>query len=163
MQANPATRLRFISAEHVLDISHREAVIGIRNQRPDQAGLACRQIGRVQFAGYAVNKDAKQWVRVTGETPSAQWLAAQPSSTIGIEVSSPRNALDLVTGGGFRALLPTFIGSTQKGLIKVTPSITELNHDQWLVTHQDDRFVPEVRRTIDRVYKVVRELHKEVS
>ena len=30
--------LRFISADHILDIGHREAIIGIRNKRPEQIG-----------------------------------------------------------------------------------------------------------------------------
>lgn len=160
LKGNSTTRLRFISAEHVLDIAHREAVIGIRNHRPEQIGLACRKVGRVNFAGYARNKKVKPWTRVIGSTPSARWLAAAEVGQ-GIEVTAPRNALDLALAGQARALLPTFIGDNQKGLQRVTAPIAELAHDQWLVTHQDERFVPEVRLTLDRIYGVIKGLHKK--
>ena len=159
LKGNGGTRLRFISAEHVLDIAHREAVIGIRNHRPEQLGLACRKVGRVQFAGYARDKKVKPWAKVVGSTPSARWLAGAGGNQV-LEVTAPRNAMDLAVAGTARALLPTFIGDNQKGLQRVTAPIAELAHDQWLVTHQDERFVPEVRLTLDRIYEVVKGLHK---
>lgn len=158
-----ATRLQFISAEHVLDIAHREAVIGIRNRRPEQRGLACRKIGHVQFAGYAAGKSVKPWVKVAVKTPSAAWLAAQPHGGNAVEVTSPRNALDLACAGVVRAVLPTFVGDAQEGLLRVTPTIPELSHDQWLVTHDEERFQPDVRRVIDRIYDVARALHRSVQ
>lgn len=161
LKGNESTRLLFISAEHVLDIARREAVIGIRNQRPGQNGLACRKIGRVQFAGYAVSENIEPWVRVVGKTPSAVWLAGQTHDTHCMEVTAPRNALDLACAGVARALLPTFIGDAQKKLARVTAPIAGLAHDQWLVTHQDERFRPEVRLTIDRIYELAKTLHKK--
>ncbi len=156
---NDNARLRFISAEHVLDIARREAVIGIRNRRPDQAGLACRRLGHVDFAGYAADTTARHWIRVVGKTPSARWLTALEPDEVAVEVAAPRNALDLAKSGIGQALLPTFIGDTEAGLHRVTPRIADLRHEQWLVTHQDERFVPEVRRTIDNLYKVIRTMH----
>ncbi|MBX2870098.1 MAG: LysR family transcriptional regulator [Acidiferrobacterales bacterium] len=154
-----STRLRFISTEHVLNISHRETVIGIRNHRPEQPTLACRKIGRVHFAGYATTKNVKPWIKVIGKTPSAQWLAEQSTSPEQLEVTSPRNALDIAHTGIARALLPTFIGDRQKGLVRVTSPIAELSHDQWLVTHQDERFRREVRFVIDQIYTLSKSLH----
>lgn len=162
LKGHESARLRFISSEHVLDIAHRETVIGIRNHRPEQNGLACRRIGRVQFAGYAHGKNVKPWVRVVGKTPSALWLAGKPRDALNLEVTAPRNALDLACAGVARALLPTFIGDAQQGLIRVTAPIAELTHDQWLVTHQDERFRPEVRITIDRIYELAKSLHQKL-
>ena len=158
LKNNDSTRLRFISAEHSLDITHRETIIGIRNQRPNQMGLACRKIGKIQFAGYAVSKNIKSWVRVVGTTPSALWLAAQKRDDMAIEATAPRNALDLACAGVARALLPTFIGDAQQGLVQVTAPVQELEHDQWLVTHQDERFRPEVRATIDGIYELLKSM-----
>ncbi len=157
---NSAAQLRFISAEHVLDISRRETVIGIRNSRPEQLGLACKKVGRVKFAGYAADKSVKQWAHVLGNTPSSIWLAQNALDCVLIEVTAPRNALDLAYCGVARALLPTFIGDRQVRLTRVTACIDDLSHDQWLVTHQEERFVPQVRQTIDRIYDVVAKLHK---
>ncbi len=154
------TRLRFIAADHVLDIARREAVIGIRNHRPEQLGLACRRVGQVRFAGYATGARPVLWARVMGKTPSAQWVAAHKEPGDCLEVTTPRNALDLALAGAACVVLPTFVGDRTPGLLQVTPLIDELQHDQWLVTHAQERFIPEVRGTIDRVYTVLRDLHR---
>lgn len=73
-------------------------------------------------------------------------------------MTSPRNALDLALAGTARAVLPTFIGSEINELKQVSALIDELEHEQWLVTHHEDRFVPEVRRVIDRTYAVLKEI-----
>ena len=156
LQGSMPVRLRFISSEDVLNISHREAVIGIRNHRPEDTGLAGRKIGQVRFAVYATDTTVSTWVRVLSNTPSAVWVKENSTSDNVIEITAPYNALDLANAGIARAVLPTFIGNAQPGLTQVTDHIEDLDHDQWLVSHNDDRFLPEVRHVIDRVYAVLR-------
>ncbi|GFE66346.1 LysR family transcriptional regulator [Litoreibacter roseus] len=158
-----AVLIRLISAEEVLDIGRREAVIGIRNQRPHQRGLAGRRVGRVRFAAYARNESVSAWARFTGSTPSADWLKGHVGDSDCIEVTSPRNALDLAVAGAARVVLPTFVGDAQAGLMRVSQTIDALEGEQWLVVHDDDRFSPEVRRTVDRLYKVLQSMHREHS
>lgn len=148
--------LRFIAADHALDISRREAVIGIRNQRPDEIGLAGRRTGTVRFAVYAAHESVSAWARVIGNTPSARWVLEKTRNAPAIEVTSPRNGLDLALAGVARMVLPTFVGDGEPGLHRLSPPVDELDHEQWLVTHHEDRFLPEVRRTIERVYAVMR-------
>ncbi|WP_298934582.1 LysR family transcriptional regulator [uncultured Ruegeria sp.] len=150
-------RLRFISSEDVLKIGHREAAIGIRNHRPEEIGLAGRKIGRVRFAVYAVDESVSTWARVLSNTPSANWLREHSQGHDAIEVTAPQNALDLANAGMARAVLPTFIGNAQRGLKPVSPLIVDLEHDQWLVSHHDDRFLPEVRHVIDRTHAILME------
>lgn len=154
------TSLRFIAADHSLDIAHREAVVGIRNARPDGPGLAGRRVGRVSFAAYAHKGEAKPWIRVSGTTPSARWLDRKTEGCPAIEVTNPRSALDLALVGAGQALLPTFIGDGQSGLVRVSEPIAELDHDQWLVTHHDDRHEPDVRLVIERIARVLIETHR---
>ena len=151
-------RLRFIAANEVLDIGHREALIGIRNQRPRDTALAGRKVGRIRFAVYAANPDVTTWAQVVGETPSAHWVRSKAGAKDTIEVTSPRNALDLALSGNARVVLPTFIGTRFEALRKLSPSIRDLEHDQWLVTHHEDRFLREVRKVIDRTYGILREV-----
>lgn len=148
--------LRFVAANEVLDIGRREALIGVRNRRPEGVGLAGRRIGRVRFAIYATGKNIRTWARVIASTPSAAWVQENSRGAEAIELTDPRNALDLTLLGETRAVLPTFIGSRFKSLIPLSEPLEELDHDQWLVTHHEDRFVPEVRRVIDRVYKALK-------
>lgn len=149
-------RLRFIAAEDIVDIGRREAVIGVRNHRPEGAGLACRKIGRVSFAAYAKDASISTWARVVSTTPSALWVRENSENGDVIEVTAPRNGLDLALAGIARAVLPTFIGNAHPELTAISDRIEELDHDQWMVTHHEDRFLPEVRRIIDRTYEVLR-------
>lgn len=148
-------RLRFISAENTLDIPHREVVIGFRNHRPTEDSLAGRKLSRVEFAPYASAGAPERWIKVLADTQSARWLHRTIGNDAVCEVNAPRNSLDLALAGKGIALLPTFIGDHQKGLQRTGGTIPELAHDQWLVTHQDDRHLPEVRRTIDRLCRVL--------
>lgn len=148
-------RLRFVASENTLDISRREIVIGIRNSRPTEDNLAARKMSRIEFAPYATPNAPERWIRVMANTPSAKWVAKKVGNDAVCEVNAPRNSLDLALQGKGMALLPTFVGEMQKALHKVGPSVPELTHDRWIVTHQDDRHLPEVRRTIDRLYRLL--------
>lgn len=152
----PNIGLRFIAADQRVDIGHREAVVGVRNQRPTEIGLAGRRVGRVDFATYATRDDVTTWAHVMGPTPSARWVQQQPEHAPRIEVTHPRNALDLAHSGAAKVVLPRFIGQKCQGLMQVSEVIDELTHDQWLVSHHEDRFLPEVRVVIDRIYETLR-------
>ena len=151
----PDIRLRFVSAEQTLDIPHREVVIGFRNRRPTEDTLAGRKLLRVEFAPYRAKGAPDRWIKVLADTPSARWLDKTVGNDAICEVNAPRNSLDLALAGKGIALLPTFIGDAQKTLQKTGAAVSELAHDQWIVTHNDDRHLPEVRRVIDRLCKVL--------
>lgn len=143
--------LRFVAADHLLDIHHREIVIGVRNRRPSQIGLAARKVGTVDFAIYGTGDP---WVQVLGQTPSAHWVGNQSGTTI--EVTHASNALDLVRAGVARAVLPTFVGDPIAKLPRQSGPIKELRHDQWVVSHDADRHLPQVRRCIDGIVETLK-------
>lgn len=151
----PDILLRFVAAENILNISRREVVIGVRNSRPTEDGVAARKLSRIEFAPYAKVNAPDRWIKVMSSTPSANWVAKKIGNDAVCEVNAPRNSLDLALMGKGKALLPTFIGDRQKSLEKVGTSVPELAHDRWIAVHQDDRYLPEVRRTIDRLYHVL--------
>ena len=158
-----SVQLHFLSAEEVLDIGRREALIGIRNQRPTGRGLAGRKIGKVKFAIYAADPNVKTWAQVTGTTPSSLWVQARSSGEDRISVTSPRNAVDLAIAGAVRVVLPTFAGDRFRELTRVSQPIADLEHDQWLVTHNEDRFISEARGVIDRTYTILRDVGRRVE
>ncbi len=154
-KAAPEAMLRLISATDHMKINHREAVIGIRNQRPEKTGLACRKVGTVAFAGYATDTAIEGWIRVLSKAPSARWLADQIDIKTVMEANAPRLARDLALQGLGRVILPSFIGERTPGLVRVHPRISELDHEQWLVSHDEDRFIPAVRKVLDATYKAL--------
>lgn len=154
-RASPDAMLRLMSATDYLRINHREAIIGIRNQRPEKGGLAGRRTGIIHFAGYAVDTSVRGWIRVASQAPSARWLAAQQDADIVIEANAPRLAYDLARQGIGKVVLPCFIGDRDPELVKVHSNIADLRHEQWLVCHDEDRFIPAVRRVLDATYEAL--------
>jgi len=148
----PDVRLRFVSSEVVLSLSRREASIAIRNQRPNESGLARRKLGRNEFAVYATAQAPKNWIVPNVDTPSARWAKERVGQDFFQEASLPRLALDLALVGAGQIVLPTFIGDLEKGLERRSDVIAELSHDAWLVVHDDDRHLPEIRRVIERIF-----------
>ncbi|TRD14539.1 LysR family transcriptional regulator [Palleronia caenipelagi] len=149
----PDLRIRLLQREDVLSIPRREAAIGFRSQRPTEGGLAGRQLRRVEFAPYATRDAPDHWIVVRADTPSARWVAEQCGDPTAVETDAPRLALDLVLRGMGRAILPTFIGDAHAELERAGPIVSELGHNQWLVTHDDDRHLAEVRRALVRIYE----------
>ena len=147
--------LRFAADDAVADITRREALIGVRNARPEGGALAVRRVGRVRLAVYARDDTVTRWVRVLGTTPSARWAARMDAAPGDLEVTHPRSALDLAQSGVARALLPMFVGDAEPTLHRVSPVVEDLDHDQWLVAHHEDRHIPEVRRTLDRMHTLL--------
>ena len=147
----PDLRVRLLQGEEVLSIPRREAAIGFRNTRPDTAGLAARKLRPVEFAPYARPDAPQRWIVVRAQTPSARWVAERCGDAVSAEVDTPRLALDLALRGMGQVLLPTFIGDAHLELERVGAKVEDLSHDQWLVTHDDDRALPEIRRALDRI------------
>ncbi|MEZ9579797.1 MULTISPECIES: LysR family transcriptional regulator [unclassified Vibrio] len=148
--------IRFISTEKILNISHREVVIGIRNIRPTDESLVCRKLKRVEFAPYSTKDSPEIWIKVLSDTPSGRWLDRFVGYNSICEVSEPRNSLDLALQNKGIALLPTFIGDAQRQLHRIGNIIDELGHDQWLVTHHEDRYLPEVKTLISTLGEALR-------
>ena len=137
--------------EAIRSIARREITIGFRNARPTETGLAGRKLNKVQFATYAKANAPERWIRIAAETPSARYVAERAGTSIACDVSNPRLALDLALAGVGQAVLPTFVGDAHRALQRRDGPIEELTHASWLVTHADDRNLPEVRRVLDRI------------
>lgn len=150
-QPDDPFRIALISAEHRLDIARREAVIGLRNQKPTGPSLAVRKLGHCSFAAYAAPGGRNGWIGVCVDTRSARWTRAHFSDDILVEVSAPRNALDLARSGHGRVVLPCFIGDRETGLERVAGPIAELEGEVWLVLNDGERRRASSRNVIDRL------------
>ncbi|SEQ85893.1 DNA-binding transcriptional regulator, LysR family [Loktanella sp. DSM 29012] len=147
----PDLRVRLLQQEDVLSIPRREAAIGFRSQRPTDDGLAGHQLRRVEFAPYSTRGTLHDWIVVRADTPSARWVTRRCGNAISVETDTPRLALDLALRKMGRVILPTFVGDAYAELERAGPIVDELGHDQWLVTHNEDRHLAEVRRALDRI------------
>ena len=142
----------FVSSNAVLDISRREADIGIRNRRPEQAWLAGRRLRQIDYAEFGKDQEVAGFVSLAegaSETPSARWVASERAGEIVTTVSDMRLGLELACAGVGRIVLPTFAAEDTSGLVQVSDPIEALSHDEWLVTHHEARHDPPIRRALD--------------
>lgn len=156
-----------------VDLLRREASIGLRNRRPETGGLAGRRLARVEFAAYGSRSlgapspalalsrllSDYDWIVLdhqTAPTPSMTWLETRLEKPAALRCSSPHVLLEAARAGAGLCILPCFVGDPDPGLMRLSGLIDELRHDQWLVTHDDDRHSKPVRLVADWLAKLVR-------
>lgn len=151
--------LELVTANQKVDIGRRNADLGIRNQRPTEQWLAGRLIGTVAYgiysglnlvngikAGYFVGVSGKG-----GQTHSARWIEARHGDRIAVRGNDAMSVRELVVNGAGMSVFPCFVGDSDPRLVRVAPVIKELETDQWLVSHHEERHEPSVRAVSDRI------------
>ncbi len=156
--------LELVTANQKVDIGRRNADIGIRNQRPTEQWLAGRLIGKVAYGLYS-GRDLVNGIRAGlfvgvagegGQTHSARWLHARHSDRIAVRGNDAMSVRELVANGAGLSVFPCFVGDAVERLIRVAPIIGELETDQWLVCHHEERHTPAVRTVADRIAALMR-------
>jgi len=151
--------LELVTANQKVDIGRRNADIGIRNQRPTEQWLAGRLIGKVAYGLYARPEmvsgvAAGYFVGVAGEgsqTHSARWLHARHGDRIAVRGNDAMSVLELVAAGAGISVFPCFVGDSDPRLSRMATTLPELETEQWLVCHHEERHTPAVRSVNDRI------------
>ena len=150
--------LEFVTAMQKVDIGRRNADLGIRNQRPTEQWLAGRLIGTVAYAIYSglnlINGiKAGYFVGVAGEgqTHSSRWMQARHGDRIAVRGNDAMGVRELVAAGAGLSVFPCFVGDSDPRLVRVAPPIAELETDQWLVSHHEERHEPAVHAVAERI------------
>jgi len=155
------------------DLLRREANLGLRNHRPETPGLAGQLLVRVEFAiygeaGYVRSSPeaaderrfaACRWIAFSPpgpKVPSAVWLDQQIHRDAWLKCSTAQAVLEAALAGAGLCVLPCFIGDGAAKLARASGIIGELGHDQWLVSHDDDRHNEHIRRVSGRLAKLIR-------
>jgi DNA-binding transcriptional LysR family regulator len=160
-------RIELVTAYEKVDIGRRAADIGVRSARPTEPNLAGRRIGTLAHAiygglrlidGVEVGMHAGvatgMFVGTTGEAAnvaSARWLMAHHGDRVGVRGNDVHTVRELVAAGAGLSVFPCFVGDADKRLVRVHRPIAELETEQWLVFHHEERHRPEVRRVADRI------------
>ena len=157
-------RVELVTTTDRVDIGRRAADIGIRSERPTEQWLAGRQSGKVAHAIYSgrhlINGIAAGlFVGVTGEganIASARWLQAHHGDRIAVRGNNAHSVRELVAAGAGLSVFPCFVGDSDARLVRVAAPIRELETDQWIVTHHEERHSPPVRKVADRIAALMR-------
>lgn len=163
-QVGDRFRVEFATAYEKVDIGRRAADIGIRTLRPTEPYLAGQRIGSVAHAIYSglhlINGiEAGMFVGMTGEganIASSRWLMAHHGDRIGVRGNNAHAVRELVAAGAGLSVFPCFVGDGDPRLVRVAPPIAELQTEQWLVTHHEERHSPPVRRVLERLRSLLR-------
>lgn len=155
------------------DLLRREANLGLRNHRPETPGLAGQLLVRVEFAIYGEAAylrsspeagderrfAACRWIAFSPpgpKVPSAVWLDQQMHRDARLKCSTAQAVLEAALAGAGLCVLPCFIGDAERKLARASGIIGELGHDQWLVSHDDDRHNEHIRGISGRLAKLIR-------
>lgn len=157
--------LELVTANHKVDIGRRNADIGIRNQRPTEQWLAGRLVGKVAYGLYARPElisgvAAGYFVGVAGEggqTHSARWLHARHGDRIATRGNDAMSVMELVAAGAGISVFPCFVGDSDPRVDRMAGTIPELETDQWLVCHHEERHTPAVRAVTERIAALMQE------
>ena len=172
-QGVPDTPIDILTGMSTLNLSRREATLGLRNQRPEQSGLAGRRLVTVAFAVYAndtlINQVAASefpdfvsivpWIvfRPDGpKTPSAIWLDQTVLNDPAYTCSSAEAVLSSSLAGAGFCVLPCFIGDATEGLMRASTPIRSLSHEQWLVRHDEDRHDSTIASVANSLANIIR-------
>jgi DNA-binding transcriptional LysR family regulator len=163
----PADRfgLELVTASQKVDIGRRNADIGIRNQRPTEQWLAGRLIGKVAYGLYARPElihgvAAGYFVGLAGEgsqTQSSRWLNARHGDRIAVRGNDAMSVLELVASGAGISVFPCFVGDSDPRIDRMAETLPELETEQWLVSHHEERHTPAVRAVADRITALMHE------
>jgi len=158
-------RIEFVTAYEKIDIGRRNADIGVRSERPTEANLAGQRIGRVAHALYSGRQlingvKAGLFVGISGDganLQSSRWLMARHGDRIGLRGNDAHSVRELVAAGAGLTVLPCFAGDSDARLVRIAKApIAELDSEQWLVSHQDERHSREVRTVLDRLARLLK-------
>ena len=156
-------RIEFVTAYEKIDIGRRAADIGVRSFRPSESTLAGRRMGKMAHALYAGRSlingvEAGYFVGATGEAAtiaSARWLMAHHGDRIGVRGNDVHSVRELVAAGAGLSVFPCFVGDSDPRLVRVARPIAELETEQWMVLHHEERHSPPIRRVADRLAKLL--------
>jgi DNA-binding transcriptional LysR family regulator len=153
-----AFRVCFKTSEAAVDLTHRDADIGLSAERPQMGNVAIRRSVAVAYAPYCAQgfdyRDHCNWVSLgtdVANQPWMRWAFEQPGRYITNWVNSARMMFDLVKAGAGIGVMPCFIGDGDPAFVRAGKVIEELGHHIWIVLHDDEREREAVRTVADRL------------
>jgi DNA-binding transcriptional LysR family regulator len=157
------------------NLARRDADLALRHGIPEGGNLYVSKVGVIACAVYrrtGADCDALRgaaWVTYPEEQnhfASARWVDAQMRASEGrvaLRASTlPLRAAAIRAGIGV-GLLPCYAGDADPLLERITPPVTELGAEYWVIVHHDLRRAACVRAVIDWVRRLFDEHRDELA
>jgi DNA-binding transcriptional LysR family regulator len=171
---HPQLKIQLVNAQHVPNLSEREADVSINMVSPERGRLVVRKVGQFTVGLYAApiyleavgtpktiedlqNHTFITYVDELIAVPHVRWLpdlVANPQSPF-VCTSLTSQYYAACDGGGL-VMLPHFMGGQSEKLVRIMKTEINLVRDWWLVVHQDLQSVPRIRAVIDFITATMR-------
>lgn len=160
-ERHPDLRIEFVTSDHNLSLTRREADLALRLARPQDGNLLIRKLTSCAFSVYLNplrclnNHDWVAYDHDLAHLPESRWLASQyPHAHVKLRSNNLQVLMDAVRMGIGQAVLPDFIAEHDVALKKLHHNLPTLSRDLWLLVHPEMRHVPR----IDAVYEWITEI-----
>jgi len=152
----------------MLNLTRREADIALRPTRRPPETLAGRRVGALASAVYCAAGDetaspedpAQRWIaweEGAGPPAYSRWQADKVDRhVIGYRSNSMLNQASAVRAGLGLAVLPCFLGDSDRRLKRLSGPLPELDTELWLLTHPDLQRTARIRVLLDLLYDSLR-------
>jgi DNA-binding transcriptional LysR family regulator len=159
----PDLRIELIAEPRNLSLTKRDADLALRLARPgkEQRVLA-RRIAQINYAVYGSRKSSRlPWIVYEDrmlELPHAAWLQKNARAEGGVSnvvVNDSELALHAVKAGLGKSLLPTFVGETEQGLVRLSDGKAVLERELWLLVHPELKHLARVKAVIAWIEETV--------
>lgn len=175
-ESHPGIEVEVIASDKNLDLAHGEADVAIRfGTQPEGDTLIVRRLTELEQTVYASRELATKLGRPSSPADLARypligdsiyrtgrfsrWLESQvPEGKVVQRINSMSAMQASIKSGIGAALLPCIIGDSSRSMVRLMPPIKELTSVCWLVTTDQARRQPHVRRVIDTVVAVVEQV-----
>lgn len=163
----PHIELDIVGETRVANLHRREADLAVRFMRPDEPGLAARQLGQLSFRLYAapiwLTRPEADW-RFLGygelleHLPHQKLLTDLAGSRPFVLRSNELAALHQACRSGLGlAMLPSFLARTDTALIEIPGAGRPIMREIWSAIHPDVRRSPRVKLMADVIAKLVQD------
>ena len=159
-------RLDIVLANQDLNLSKRDADVAIRATDHPPENLVGRRAATIAWALYGRAEDfpdpegidqeslfERDWVSLGDNLSTLKAVKFVqenvPRERVGYRINTVLGLAEAVEQGLGIGHLPSFIGDTRPGLVRLGPPIPEFAADLWLLTHPDLRHSPRVRVFLD--------------
>jgi DNA-binding transcriptional LysR family regulator len=153
----PGVTLELVDELHqAANLTRRQADMALRHEPPSRGDLYTSKAATFACAIYRRRgADASAWVTYTAEQAHyapAGWVQRQLEQTgnrVALRASSMLMHLEAIRAGTGRGVLPCYVGDGHPLLERLTPPISEIAAEYWIIVHRDLRRSACVRAVID--------------
>jgi DNA-binding transcriptional LysR family regulator len=154
----PGITLELVESRETANLARREADLAVRHHPPQGGNLYVAKLGTFGCAVYRRRgSTGDAWVTYTEEQahyPTSRWVQErlrESDGAVALRASGMPMQLAAVRAGAGRGVLPCFAADEDPLLERITPLLSEIAAEYWVIVHRDLRRAACVRAVMDWV------------